>query len=460
VHPVEGNVGVPLSRILTVMTVCRRVTAPIAIGAALLLLFGYMSGSAYAQTTPSASDISYPDFDTTSKLHLNGAASIVDDQLQLTPDTGFEAGSAWHEEKVDPSTSFNTTFLASILGGKGDGIAFVTQNAGLEAIGMEGGSLGYGSHTQPGGIIPSVAVEFDTYKNGWDPSQSHIAVTVNGNNGTHLASENTDFAADQHFYAWIEYEAATTALSVYVAPLSETPNRPDEPVLTTTIDIPEIVGSSAYVGFTAGTGLATADQRIVSWRYQSGPAAPDNGGGGNGGATNERVPGPLRQILNVIQCTTGTRGSSYNVGLIYPPDKRPAAGHSIPAQPVDRPPSDRPVFRQGTPRVPIIDAKAIIETNLAACGTFATLHIDRWVCKDRILFESCGFKSQAKSKRLRLPTDGTTTLQASLKGCPKGTHRYQTRIYIEEIYSDGWDTEEAVSPEVTITCSRDLGSND
>ena len=59
-----------------------------------------------------------------------------------------------------------------------DGIAFVIQNAGTGAIGAppNGGALGYGgddNNQNPAlGIPSSLAIEFDSFQNQWDPRQS------------------------------------------------------------------------------------------------------------------------------------------------------------------------------------------------------------------------------------------------------------------------------------------------
>jgi len=54
-----------------------------------------------------------------------------------------------------------------------DGICFAFQQQST-SIGSLGGGLGYG------GIKPSIAVEFDTYQNGWDPGFCHTAIEQNG----------------------------------------------------------------------------------------------------------------------------------------------------------------------------------------------------------------------------------------------------------------------------------------
>jgi len=55
----------------------------------------------------------------------------------------------------------NYTFLPGL--GCRDGIAFVVQTHGSDAVGPGTGGIGYGSNGRSLGIARSVAVEFDTY---------------------------------------------------------------------------------------------------------------------------------------------------------------------------------------------------------------------------------------------------------------------------------------------------------
>lgn len=94
---------------------------------------------------------------------------------RLTEAQNDQAGSVWNENMISLEDPFDFTFDV-YLGDQpqgADGIAFVLQPIST-AAGTTGGGMGYA------GIIPSVAVEVDTYKNDWDPTFDHLAVQVNG----------------------------------------------------------------------------------------------------------------------------------------------------------------------------------------------------------------------------------------------------------------------------------------
>lgn len=93
----------------------------------------------------------------------------------LTPDLNTQGGSVWNVNQIDLSSSFD--FIFDVFLGYNDvgadGIAFVLQPVST-SIGSTGGGLGYQ------GINPSVAIEIDTYQNGWDPAYDHIGIQSNG----------------------------------------------------------------------------------------------------------------------------------------------------------------------------------------------------------------------------------------------------------------------------------------
>jgi hypothetical protein len=137
----------------------------------------------------------FPDFSSVAFLQMNGAHQATWNNqavLRLT-DGNLSVGShqesatSWFTIPQQVNLGFTTYFAFQIhsAGGccnPGDGVAFVIQNAsstdrsygatgaGVTARGVSGGGVGYA------GIPNSLAVEFDTQQNGWDPSANHIAV--------------------------------------------------------------------------------------------------------------------------------------------------------------------------------------------------------------------------------------------------------------------------------------------
>jgi hypothetical protein len=73
------------------------------------------------------------------------------------------------------------------------------------------------------------------------------------------------------FDARIVYDATTKSLSVYVKAFRS--GSPEELVVRQTVDLAAAAGgSSAWVGFTGGTGTALSKQDIYSWSVQGAEA--------------------------------------------------------------------------------------------------------------------------------------------------------------------------------------------
>lgn len=218
---------------------------------------------------------SYPDFSSIAGLRLNGTALQVNSLLRLTPSEPNRIGTVFSTTPIDTQQSFQTSFTIALHDGTepkpADGMAFVVQNSPLGAGAISpsiGGSLGYN------GISPSVAVEFDPYYNfeAADPPRPHISINP-GTTGSHVACavEGTPegpctatlpfplYGAPLH--VWLDYEPTTQNLRVFVDP---TTTKPAAPLLEKAVPIGAL-GNSAFLGFTASTGGASAVQEVLSW---------------------------------------------------------------------------------------------------------------------------------------------------------------------------------------------------
>ena len=114
--------------------------------------------------------------------YLNGDAVVTgEDCYQLTPAINTQNGSVWYADQVDLNQPLDLQFtlnLGTDDSGGADGICFVLQTVGTDALGESGGGLGFlGTDFQP-----AFAVEFDTWQNGnyGDPAGDHIAMVSNG----------------------------------------------------------------------------------------------------------------------------------------------------------------------------------------------------------------------------------------------------------------------------------------
>lgn len=109
---------------------------------------------------------------------LGGSAEVVsEDCIRLTPDEPYQTGSAWFEQALDLSHPFELRFTL-LLGDKdaqgADGIVFVLHPR--PETGWRGEGMGFA------GLVPSLGVEFDTYRNHHlgDPASDHVAVMRDG----------------------------------------------------------------------------------------------------------------------------------------------------------------------------------------------------------------------------------------------------------------------------------------
>jgi hypothetical protein len=216
-----------------------------------------------------ATNVIFSDFSSTAGLTLNGNTTTPTTGdgtvLRLVPATYSQSGSAFSSVTINAAT-FSTAFQFRLTNPGGsfdgtgtgaDGFVFVVQNVS-NSIGGGGGGLGYQ------GIGSSVGVEFDTWYNGWDPNSNHLGIDTLGNVAS-LTTVNVspNFDDGSLWYGWIDYDGTTLEVRA-----NQTGTRPASPLLSSAIDIPDLIGSNtAYVGFTAGTGAAFENHDIISWQY-------------------------------------------------------------------------------------------------------------------------------------------------------------------------------------------------
>jgi legume-like lectin family protein len=303
------------------------------------------AGSLWLQATPlrAATPISYPDFSSVAGLQLNGTAAQNGSELEMTTPVGGEQASAYSTTPVDVTQSFSTSFELSMSNSNSmypaDGIAFLLQSDSISAVSNAtlGGAIGYQ------GISPSLAVEFDIYNGDpgdpGDPVVSqgddHVGITENGNPDTYLECATVVSPPDSPctaslpanipvygapVFAWIDYDAGSGELSVYLSPNS---TEPASPTLSGTVNLASLLGTSnpTYGGFTAATGSYDAEQDVLSWQlaYAGAPGGSPPGGSPPGGSppapsppanTAPPVVSGAAQVGQTLSATTGTWSNS------------------------------------------------------------------------------------------------------------------------------------------------------
>ncbi len=275
-----------------------------------LILAGGLA-HAYAQCPTTSPDFS-PDFSGLANqsclsLNENGGTlpsftagqssssnSIV---LRLTPAQGGLATSAWYNTPQTVTNGFSTTFafqVGSTTSYDADGFAFVIQSSSLSALAPGGCGMGFGSSSSGcatgTGISNSIAIEFNTYNNGLptDPnSGDDIAIQTCGVNPNVVDVSST--CSLKHVD--LTGKITLTDGAVHVATVNYTPSTAStcgngtqscstiDVILDGTDLFPGGVlfnmssifssanSTSAFVGFTAGTGGGNDDQDIVSWTF-------------------------------------------------------------------------------------------------------------------------------------------------------------------------------------------------
>jgi hypothetical protein len=154
---------------------------------------------------------------------------------------------------------FTTDFTFQQLNATADGMTFAIQGQGAGALGYSGSGLGYQS------IPNSVALKFDLYNNAGEGNDS-TGLYTGGTSPTvpfvDLSSTAINLHSGDLMDAHIVYDGTnlTMTLTDMVTNGTVTEVFP--------INIPSIIGATtAYVGFTGGTGGMSATQNVLSWSY-------------------------------------------------------------------------------------------------------------------------------------------------------------------------------------------------
>lgn len=220
---------------------------------------------------PATPTINFPSgFSSAAGLSLKGSGIVTGNAVRLTlAGAAASAGAAWYTTPVNIS-AFTTDFNFQLLSAKADGFTFAIQNVGTSAIGPLGSGLGYGA-SQPGsggGIAKSVAVKFDLYNNDGEGTDS-TGVYSNGASptipATNMSASGVLLNSGHVLHAHITYDGTNLKLV-----LTDTTTSASF-TTTTAINIPSVIGSStAFVGFTGGTGGLSMTTNILNWTLTTG----------------------------------------------------------------------------------------------------------------------------------------------------------------------------------------------
>lgn len=193
--------------------------------------------------------------------------------IELVPNEYNKSGFSYYRisKRLEDNFSFSARFTFSIdyTTSLADGLAFVIQTDDTLA-GTIGKGIGYGN------ISPSLAVEFDDYRNN-EPNGNHIGVMLNGNCDKHYAiydyeELNNNGAVHD---VWIEYDGVNKMLYVAAAQYDENGNvnRPQQAMISYNIDLNELLAGQEYVyfGITSATGSSRASHKLHGVEFDPSP---------------------------------------------------------------------------------------------------------------------------------------------------------------------------------------------
>ena len=142
-----------------------------------------------------------------------------------------------------------------------DGITFTIQSNNPQEVGQAGGGLGYA------GIPNSIAVKADLFDNngeGFDSTGAYLDGAYPSTPALNLFPAGIHLHSGHIFAVHISYANNVVAATITDTVTSQTSS------ITVPGDLSKVLGDTAYVGFTGGTGALTAIQNILTWSYSGG----------------------------------------------------------------------------------------------------------------------------------------------------------------------------------------------
>ncbi|GAU36440.1 hypothetical protein TSUD_19750 [Trifolium subterraneum] len=155
----------------------------------------------------------------------------------------------------------------------GDGMALVfAQDNRPSPNDSYGSYLGMFDRSTQGGNYQQIGVELDTFMNEFDPDGNHIGiVTTSITNPVAFHSLNNtevDLKSGRDIEVKVDYNGWTKMISISIG----YSNSQLKSVLNHSINLPDIIPTSVYVGFTASTGKTLPEShQILNWFFTSVP---------------------------------------------------------------------------------------------------------------------------------------------------------------------------------------------
>ena len=211
---------------------------------------------------PSALSLPHPG------VQANGSATATNQAFNLTSGGKNQSGSVYTIEEQAYANGFDSTFQFS-LSPNSEGVAFVVQSLGADALGGQGALLGF-----DGAIGQGIAVKFDSHNDSStdDPNGNFVTLNVAGsaaiNSITSSRAPGVNLADGKLHTAEVKFTPSTNGngwgtLTVLLDG--------SQPVLTAVVSLVSYLGmdsggdgSTAYFGFSSATGSDVTGTAVVS----------------------------------------------------------------------------------------------------------------------------------------------------------------------------------------------------
>ncbi|GFP86854.1 L-type lectin-domain containing receptor kinase ix.1 [Phtheirospermum japonicum] len=225
--------------------------------------------------------------DQTRSINVTGDAYITSQGIQVTPNerdvarfnqtgraTYIEPLHLW--DRASRNLTHFTTRFSFVIDSSGsnrhaDGLAFFLAPNGSSIMPWSvGGSLGIGNRTGPlnSSEYSFVAVEFDTYRNSFDPTPlPHVGIDINSMESVNTTIWQNNVTLGMQNDAWISYNATSMMLRVEVTGPSG--NRTWRDSLSYEVDLRNILPEYVTFGFSAATGALFERHNVRSWQFSS-----------------------------------------------------------------------------------------------------------------------------------------------------------------------------------------------
>ncbi|KAF3638998.1 putative methylmalonate-semialdehyde dehydrogenase [acylating], mitochondrial-like [Capsicum annuum] len=218
-------------------------------------------------------------------ISITGDAYISNQGIQVTPDERYIAldGKTGRATYIEPLQLWNkatgkltdfTTHFSFVIDSNGndsfaDGLAFFLAPVGSSVpVGSSGSGLGLvdAETGDKSSHEPFVAIEFDTFKNNWDPSPVHVGININSMDSVATKLWNNDITLGKKNDAWITYNASSKALEVVFTGFDKKYYRDK---LRYVVDLRDYLPENVSFGFSASTGQLFQKNNVKSWDFIS-----------------------------------------------------------------------------------------------------------------------------------------------------------------------------------------------